>query len=430
MTLHIGIARVDITPPVGIPMVGFAGRGPSIAVHDPLTATVLALTDGEDQALLICTDLLQPQAETVASFRRAIAAATSIAPDRILLHSAHNHFGPDVDRAENAPIVDAYRANLEHLLAGAAYQAVHDQQPACMGTAWGASDIGINRREKKPDGRIVLGHNPDGPIDRQVGVVRFADADGRPLATLVNFACHPVCQSGQMRSLSADFPGRMRQVVETLTSAPCLFLQGACGNINPILMEHAYEPARTLGARLGCEVVKVWETIQPREATGVRVTSKTVSLPRYSFGTAANAAQLKDELAQELKQLAEQEGSAGRIEWAQRRLERVSQAVDSWNSGDPQPPIDAELQALRLGELGIATAPGEIFNEIGQAVKTHSPFPHTFFAGYANGSIGYVPVRTAYPEGGYEVTHACQVDPEAAGLIETGCLELLQSLAD
>ena len=430
MTLHIGVARVDITPPVGIPMVGFAGRGPSIAVHDPLTATVLTLADGDDQAVLICTDLLQPQAETVATFRRAIAATTGIAPDRILLHSAHNHFGPDVDRAENAPMVDAYRANLEHLLAGAAFQALHDQRPVRMGIAWGASGIGINRREKKPDGRIVLGHNPDGPIDRQVGVVRFADPEGQPLATLVNFPCHPVCQSGQMRALSADFPGRMRQVVETLTHAPCLFLQGACGDINPIIMEHAYEPARTLGTRLGCEVVKVWETIEPGEASGIQVTSNTVSLPRYSFGSAANAAQLHDELERELKQLTEQESSAGHIEWAQRRLQRVTQAVDSWTSGDSQPPIDAELQALRLGELGIATAPGEIFNEIAQAIKASSPFSHTFFAGYANGSIGYVPVPAAYPEGGYEVTHACQVDPEAAGLIETGCLELLQSLAD
>ncbi len=247
MTLQIGVARVDITPPVGIPMVGFAGRGGATDVHDPLTATALVVSSGDQQAVLVCTDLLYLQAETVADYRRVIAAATGLASEHITLTCAHNHFGPDVDRDASVDAVNAYRENLKHLLAGVVYQALQSRRPARMGVAWGSSDIGINRREKKPDGRIVLGHNPNGPIDRQVGVIRFDDAKGEPLATLVNFACHPVCQAGQMRSLSADFPGRARQVVESLTPAPCLFLQGASGDINPILMEHSYEPARTLG---------------------------------------------------------------------------------------------------------------------------------------------------------------------------------------
>ena len=82
-----------------------------------------------------------------------------------------------------------------------------------------------------------------------------------------------------------------------------------------------------------------------------------------------------------------------------------------------------------MGGLALVTAGGEIFTEIGARVKGGSPFPHTFYVGYANDSIGYVPVPEAYAEGGYEVTHASQVDPEAAGILTEGSLRLLAQLA-
>jgi len=430
MSLHIGIARADITPPIGIPMVGFAGRDRSNAVHDPLTATALVAAEDENRAVLICTDLLFVEDTTIAEYRRAIAAATGIESDHVTISCAHNHYGPDVDRSAGLDIVDAYRENLKHLLVGIVSQAQQSLQPARMGIGWGESDIGINRRERKPDGSIVLGHNPDGPVDRQVCVVRFEEVDGSPLVALVNFACHPVCQASQMRALSADYPGRMRQVVESLTGAPCLFLQGAGANINPILMEHSYEPARTLGTRLGCEAVKVWETIEVEEMSGLRVVSTIVSLPRYRYGSAENAEQLVRNLEKEVERRKAQENSASSLWWAQSRLKRAQEVLESWQADAPLPTIDAELQAWKLGDLALTTAPGEIFNEIGSRVKRDSPLAHTCFAAYTNGSIGYVPVREAYSEGGYEVTHACRVDPEAGDLVHEGCLELLRSLAD
>ena len=87
------------------------------------------------------------------------------------------------------------------------------------------------------------------------------------------------------------------------------------------------------------------------------------------------------------------------------------------------------MTALRIGPLALATAPGEIFSESGQHVKAHSPHPHTFFVGYTNGSVGYVPTRDAYVAGGYEVTHACQLDPDAGEIISDSCDDLLSSIA-
>ncbi len=428
-TLRIGIVRAEITPPVGIPMVGFAGRGHSTDVHDALYATALVACHDSQRAVLICSDLLGLKAETVAEFRGAIENATGISPEQITLACSHNHYGPDVDRQNDSGLVRAYRENLKYLFAGIVQKASQNLRVAKLGVGWGSSDIGINRREKRPDGNIVLGQNPDGPVDRQVGVARFEDAEGNPMACLVNFACHPVSQSGRMRSLSADFPGRMREVVEDLTGVPCLFVQGACGNINPIRMEHAYEPARSLGTRLGCEVVKVWETVTTQAATDVKVVTQSVSLPRYMYDSLEHATQLAQELEKQIQRLEAEGGSEGLLWWAKLRQKRVHEAIESWKTGQALPEIEAELQAWRMGHLAFATAPAEIFTENGEHVKRNSPFENTFFVGYTNGSIGYVPTHEAYPEGGYEVTHACQVNPEAGDLINEGCLNLLQQLA-
>ena len=409
-------------------MVGFAGRGPSNAVHDPLTATALvAESDGTRLALIAC-DLLQIRAETVDEFRAAVGEMNDIAPSRIAIACAHNHYGPDVDRSD-ASVVSAYRENLKHLFAGLVSEAASGMTEAHVGIGRGASDIGINRREKRPDGVIVLGNNPEGAVDREVVVVRVDSPDGRPMACLVNFACHPVCQSWQQRAISADYPGRMREVVEQLTGAKCLFLEGACGNINPIRMEYSYEPARTLGTRLGCEVVRVWETVRPEPMTGILSVSTTVSLPRYRYGSEENAKRLADELGAEVARLEAQAPNSGSLWWSKLRHSRVSDALESWRTGNPLSPVVGEVQTWRLGDIAFATAPAEVFNESGSLVKRESPIPDTFFVGYTNGSIGYVPTPESYPEGGYEVTHACQVDPDAAPMLNQTCLDLLGRLA-
>ena len=439
-SLQVGIARTDITPPVGIPMVGFAGRGPSVGVHDPLFATALVVTDGEKKAALIGCDLLNLGDDVVEEVRQDINARLCILPAHVTISCTHTHYGPDSYRSATVADVAAYRANLIYKLAGIVQEAASDMQTVRIGVGWGVSDIGINRREKRPDGQIVLGKNPDGPIDRQVGVLRLDKEDGTSLACLINFACHPVSQGGRMQLISADFPGKMRDVVEQLIhvsasqirvplGVPCLYLQGACGNINSIMLEHSYEPARTLGTRLGCEVVKVWETIETAEAVGIAVASETVSLPQIMYGSETEAETLTKNLTQQLEQLKASEAHEGSIYWAQRRLERASQALESWRTGKQLQPITAELQAWRIGTFGFTTAPGEVFNEIGTAIKRQSPLENTFFLGYANGSIGYVPTAESYPEGGYEVTHACRVNHEAEEIITEGCLRLLHAVA-
>ena len=439
-TISVGIAQADISPPVGIPSAGFAVRGPLTALHDPLYATALVVSDGKRSAALVACDLLFLDAETVNEVRSLVQQQTGIAADHLTIACTHTHYGPDAFRKQSDPTISSYRANLIHTLAGAVMEAASKMQPACLGIGWGTSYIGVNRREKLPDGRVILGQNLDGPIDRAVGVLRIdtppasSSEQGDPIACLVNFQTHPVSQASQTSHISADYPGKACEVVESLTGAPCMFLQGASGNINASIMEPSYEPARTLGTRLGCEVVRVWETIQPKPVTGLCVTTSHVQLPRMRYGSRENAAALIESLQAEIERLESEDAFAGRLQWAKRRLIKAEQALQSWTTGVPLEPVEAELQAwhiadkARPGEFALAAAPGEIFNQIGVQVKEGSPFANTFFVGYANDSIGYIPVPEAYADGGYEVTHASQVDPEAAGILANGCLQLLKEL--
>jgi neutral ceramidase len=431
--LHCGIARADITPPVGIKSAGFAGRGPLSRLHDSLYATAIVFILDTQRIAVVSCDLLGLDADTVSAIRQEITQRTQLPENAITVACTHTHYGPDPYRDAANPMIKTYRANLIQVIGGAVEAANRDTQPVTMRIQWGESDIGINRREKLPDGQVILGQNPAGPIDRSVGVLRIDNVDGTPLACLVNFATHPVSQTGKVDHISADYPGKMREVAESITGALCLFLQGASGNINAERMEPRYEPARSLGVRLGCEVVRLWELCDhPKtpdlSAESINYTTQIIELPRTHYGSAENAQKLVQDLEDEIKRLIDQDGPVGSIHWAELRLKRAQQAVDSWITGELPEPVLGEIQAVCIGDFAFVTAPGEIFNQIGVRVKEESPFTHTWFLSCTNGSIGYVPVPEAYADGGYEVTHASRVGPEAAGILTQSCLELLQSI--
>lgn len=135
------------------------------------------------------------------------------------------------------------------------------------------------------------------------------------------------------------------------------------------------------------------------------------------------------ELRANLERVRAEGASGGSLWWAESRLQRAERMLASLQGGPSLPPIPAELNALRFGDVALVTAPGEIFTETGMEVKRRSPLPRTCYVAYTNGTIGYVPIPAAYPEGGYEVTHACRVGPQAAGMIAETSLMLLQQVA-
>ena len=453
--LQAGVARVVITPPIGIHLTGFAGRLPSTGVHDDLTATalVLAAPDAPDdeRVAIVALDVLGMYGDQIASAIKAqIERVTGLSGDCVLLCCSHTHYGPVFEGREggNEPIAVSYRETLTHLVAGAVQSAASALRPVTLAVGRGDVKVGINRRELR-DGRIVLGQHPDGALDSEVLVWRFDAApapDAAPLnpgapagwvrrtpeivATLVNYACHPVSLTGQMRQITSDFPGVARAEVERLLGGTCLYLQGACGNINPSLMAPEWDVPLRLGRALGAEAARALMFAEPVEALPLRFDRQSAGLPGLTPRSIEQGERrIAESEAERERLLAQATPNAGRLWWVERVLERTRAGVQALKTGVPLPPVEGTYAALRLGETALVTNPTELFCEIGVSIKQASPIKHTAVVGYTDGAIGYVPTRAAYPEGGYEVERASRVNPEAGEILQDVSLSLLRSVA-
>ena len=200
LTLLAGVARADITPPIGIGHAGWGAQAHQRAagVDLPLWVTALAISDGETTTVIVdidCMYLFEPEARAV---RQAIVRLTGLPEAHVRISFTHTHSGPvsgstwSAWMSEGAELVPAYDTRIADEAAGVAWAAIRAMEPVRIGSGKGSSNISINRRYQRPgDNVVVVGRNPDGPVDREVIVVRIDTLDGRPLATIVNFACHP-----------------------------------------------------------------------------------------------------------------------------------------------------------------------------------------------------------------------------------------------
>lgn len=419
-------------------MSGFAGRGKSYATHDELNATALVLSPigvqdpGSVTAIISCDLLFLPRYQ-VERIRDAVARLMHVRPAHVLVCSSHDHYGPVVDTEGESLVSDAdvttaaYMENLVNVLSGLVYTAARNVVPCIARIGEGAVQIGINRREHTAAG-IILGQNPNGPIDPRVRVLEFVSETGRPVAVIVNAACHGVSLGGEFREYSADFPGVMRRVIHTATGATAMFIQGAAGDINPRYMGGDWANPERLGHLLAAEVLDVM--LSPKmsavhvDELGVRVIEKRIELPRKNFSSVDEATEAVRRLAEDVDDPLVDDGERY---WRALMLSRAEEGLRSLQDGTPLPTVSADISAVRLSDtVAIATAPGEVFTLLGKDVVDRSPYGFTLFAGYTNGSINYVPTADAFDEGGYEVTHACLVAQGAGELLANEMLELLE----
>jgi hypothetical protein len=324
----------------------------------------------------------------------------------------------------------AYVDNLAFLLVGLIQMAHDRMMPAHLGFGQGKAHIGINRRLTRPDGVTVIAANPDGPVDPVVGVLRVDAADGRPIAVVVNYACHPVVLGNGSNVISADWPGAMRRVVERATGTTCLFIQGAAANINPLPGEPCdrEDVLERLGTEIGGEVIGIWAGIEPEPTDRVAVSGDRLTVPLLP----------PSQHEGRLPKFVELDEFTRGLTWDELQAQMRKQSpwtAEIVGEGDDRRAV-VELQAIRAGETAIASAAGEIFVETGMAVKRRSPIAHTMFAAYTNGSVGYFPLPEDYPRGGYEVSESyvgyrlpAPVAPEAAGLVEEAVVRLLDEVS-
>jgi hypothetical protein len=458
--LHAGVARCDITPPIGIAQGNWSAQlhERSEGVDLPLLCTALAIADDAEEVIIAEWDLLYPPSGAwLAEARARISSLTGVPGDHIRISASHTHSGPSLDQPwfeAGAEMIGPYVASLTDRLAGVCMAAHRAMRPAFVGGGKGSCAVNASRRRPHQPGRPMLAPNPAGFSDHEVGVIRIDDAGGQPIAVLANYAAHPTILAWDNRLISPDYPGTLRRTVESITGATCLFLQGAAGD-QDTLRDYSceVEDARWVGKQVGIEAARVAELIETRptrltigrfvesswtmgvaervpdgEPDGtVRCVAQRLDLPLWQRHppTAEELAHL-EALKRGLAELRERGAPADDIREANRLARRATLDLFVAQRRSQGETLPIEIQAIRIGACALVGIPVEPFAAIGAQVKALSPFATTFFSGYTNGVEMYMPTADAYPEG-YEVWMT-PFAPEAAGLTVEESLALLNEL--
>ena len=432
----IGVAREEITPPVGIYARSWGAATHDVAegVHRPLTLTALTFEreqiDPLSPHVLISADLMswRSRAAEAAVIGRLLEEAP-LPRQRMMFCLTHTHAAPSV-RGEDAEkpggsLIAAYQDDL----VGAGLRALRDAQvakvPATLTWRYGRCDLATNRDLPEPGGaRIVCGFNPDAPADDALLVGRVTrDQDGRVLATIVNYACHPTTLAWENRDISPDYVGAMREVVESHTDAPCLFLQGASGELAPAEQYTGNAAvAERHGRRLGYAVISTLEAMDP---PGMRLTYDRVvesgaplavwqQKPHAASNVLASA---MNEVELPLKPMP----PAAEIEaqWRacddpvmKERLARQLAVRKLVGDGDS---THVPLWAWRAGDAMFVGQPNEAYSRLQTELRARFPGRAVTVMNLVNGSAGYLPPREMYQKDVYQVWQS----PYAAGGLET-----------
>lgn len=440
-SLQFHVARGDLTPRESVLLAGFANRkGTSRGTHRPLSTRAVAFRWGERAACLITNDLLELGRDQVQSIRAEIASRSGLPAAAILLHSIHTHSAPWMERGL-LEANDRYVEFATERIIDTACRAADshgDFRSASFRTGVATCPISARRELVIPEsGPAYRRPDPAARNDRQVGILRIEDAaknerSGDDLSeaslTLVNFACHPVVLGFDSVVVSPDYPGRAREVVEAAWGGTAAFLNGAAGNINPIL-ECQTDPAVAdrYGETLG-ETVLDARLHGSEDPPVLGLSSRTVVLPYRD--RPITKAFIDGEVARKSGETTEF------TTWREdlhRWGESMKKRIDAGTVGEG---LAVEIAALRLGPAVLFFTQGELFISYQIALKQRLPGVPLFIAGYTNGEIGYIPDAAAFDRPGYETDMAyvytnqpSPLTPEAEAIFLDAAEETIREVA-
>ncbi len=384
-TLRAAAVEVDITPSTPQWLTGYRARQ-SNGVHDRIYHRIAVLDDGNTAVYFISTDTCLISPAYVEKVKQDIHQQLGIAPANIWWLATHTHSAPEIgppgagvaylpDRYSQASAGESnpdYTEFAERKLMEGLRQARQQLQPARLGMGTGFSAANINRRAMAEDGTVTLGLNPDGPTDRQIGLLRLETLDGRLIALLANFAIHGTVLGQENLEISADAPGVVEQYLEKKLGAPVLFMNGAEGNLAPI---YSVYPDPKSGHLDQFQVLLGDRILEANE----RITAMTANV---------NLTESQITVETPLR--------AG-LKWPDALRMYVHSSMD----GAAQ--LRVPVYFLEINHDAVLWgAPVELFCEIAMEVRNQSRFPFTFYLGLLNGWLGYFPTAEAVHQGGYE----------------------------
>jgi len=375
---------VDITPDTPQWLHGYGPRQ-SEGVHDRICHRIAALDDGVTTVFLVSTEICTIDPSYYHAFCRKLEQETGIKPEQVWWSTTHTHSAPHVGPQSLAPLFSgtlgdrfsiqhdtAYWARVtDHLVSGIR-EARTRLEPARLGIGRGTAHANVNRRERKPDGRTVLGVHPDGPADRQLGLLRLERLDGTPLGLIANYAVHGTALGGGNKQISGDVPGFAAAYVERQLGAPLLFINGAEGNVAPL---------HSVGSNIHDPRLQEYDPL-----LGERIVAANAAIADVTGLVALSLG----------KTVVETPRKSG-LGWPA--------DLPDYASVSPQGSALVRIPVYSLTinrDTVIWAAPLELFSEIALNVRDASPFKNTFYFGLTNGSLLYLTTKAAFGEGGYE----------------------------
>lgn len=439
MKLLAGSAKVNITPPLSIPYLGYVPRqGKFRGVHDQLFARALVLDNSETKLAIISADSLGYGNEILgagrnftAEVRERISDRAGIEPNNIMLASIHAHSTPEtlgITRLSDVPEAVPWLEVLMDQLASAVEMASGNMAPAQLKLGMGlAEEIGHNRRVRDLS---IEEQIAQGLVDPQVGVLMCESLESGESFIVANFACHPVTVQVQPL-VSADYPGVATDLVERTVDGclNCLFLQGAAGNINPMLDDtRDFADVERYGMILAGEVLKIIGSLRSPETPimepKLAARSEVLQLPVRDL---PDQEPMREAYERALKDAESAETDEERFR-ALRTAGQHRESLDLIERGTD--PVPGEVQVMRIGDLAVASTPGEMFVQLGLEIKRRSAAPHTFVVELANGWVGYLLNPGGFAEGGYEAHPGpwTKVSEDAGQMLVDKAVELMKEL--
>ncbi len=442
--LQAGVAVTDITPPAGYPQY----RGESTGTKTPLRAKAIVFEQGKERAALVVCDLIRITRDLSAEARTIASAETGIPYNNVIVTATHTHTGPEyrynlaeyVNRKAagelTADDTNSYSARLVQQVAQAVIDASNSTSPVQLQTATGqAHGVSFNRRFLMKNGRVIMNpgsENPNivkpmGPIDPDVTALMIREAtDGGPLAALTVFANHLDTVGGTQ--WSADYPYYLSQTLkeELGEDFVSVFGLGTCGDINHVDVSSSPSPTTAeIGHTLGTIVKQELPNLQDLQKPSLAIRSQTVYPPMQSYS--------EKELA-----WAQNETDAALYEQRRARFRRykILNLKSKRERGLAVPPTIAgeswtlpmEVQVVRLStDAAIVALPGEVFVELGLAIKERSPFATTQVIELAHSNVYYIPTKEAFRQGSYETINS-RVSPGGGEMLVEAAVEMLQQL--
>ncbi|HXH99909.1 MAG TPA: neutral/alkaline non-lysosomal ceramidase N-terminal domain-containing protein [Sphingobacteriaceae bacterium] len=442
--IRAGVSQMDITPPVGTPLAGYAEERVSTAIHDTLWSKAIVLEQGKEKFAFIFCDLIEVSWNISKAAREQISHHINIPVKNIIVAATHSHTGPEfregrIERYRegqmakygkvNYPKIDYPKFLVEQIVT-AVIKANDNLQIVTIeaGNTEQQEQISFNRRFYMKDGTVRFNPGrlnpdivkPEGPIDPDVNMLMLRNPQTKKLnGGLTVFAMHLDVIGGT--KFSADYAYFLEQNLKKSfgVSFMSAFAAGACGNINHINVKEAKQNESYVlkaGQALSKTVIKEVPNLKQVEKPSFKMLSRHIKVP----GVHATIGKLAS--AKKALKLLDTSPDSANTKIRQVLLEKTL-ALEGLEKD-----VLMEIQVFRVDkETAIVGLPGEIFVELGLAIKRNSPFKNTIVMTLCNDKPSYIPTKEAFPHGSYEVEVAI-VQPGGGEIMVKTAIDLLKKL--